>query len=84
MNGEKIDQTMVVEKIMRSMPQRFNDVVFSIEESRDVTIMSIEALHSSLLVHEQMMNGNKEEDQVLKVTNVSKPSRRGRGHGSTR
>jgi hypothetical protein len=38
-HGERIEQVMVVEKILRSMPQKFNYVVCSIEESNDVTTL---------------------------------------------
>jgi hypothetical protein len=58
----------VVEKILRSMPQKFNYVVCSIEESNDVTTLWIDELQSSLLVHEQRMQGQKDqsEDKLLR------------------
>ncbi|CAJ2648156.1 unnamed protein product [Trifolium pratense] len=81
-HGERMEQVMVVEKILRSMPERFNYVVCSIEESNDVTALSIDELQSSLLVHEQRMKGKKvhNEDQALKVSNAG----RGRGRSTTR
>lgn len=48
---------MVVEKVLRSMSTKFNYVVGSIEESKNVTNLFIEELQSSLLVHEQRMKG---------------------------
>jgi len=48
-----MDQTLVVEKIMRSLTSKFNYVVCSIEQSNDVTALSINELQSSLLVQEQ-------------------------------
>ncbi|MCI12077.1 retrovirus-related Pol polyprotein from transposon TNT 1-94, partial [Trifolium medium] len=68
-HGERMEQVMVVEKILRSMPSKFNYVVFSIEESNDVTALSIDELQSSLLVLEQRMKGQKDhsEEQALKV-----------------
>jgi len=42
--GEKMDQTLVVEKILRSLASKFNYVVCSIEESNDVTTLSIDEL----------------------------------------
>jgi hypothetical protein len=64
------------------MPQKFNYVVCSIEESNNVTALSIDELQSSLLVHEQQMQGQKDhtEEQALKVSNAG----RGRGRGSSR
>jgi RNase H-fold protein (predicted Holliday junction resolvase) len=66
--GERMEQVTVVEKILRSMPAKFNYVVCSIEESNDVTTLSIDELQSSLLVHEQRMKGQKDhsEEQALK------------------
>jgi hypothetical protein len=48
-NGEIMEQAVVVEKILRSMTARFNYVVCSIEESNDVTSLTIDELQSSLL-----------------------------------
>jgi hypothetical protein len=81
-HGERIEQVMVVEKILRSMTPKFNYVVCSIEESNDVTTLSIDELQSSLLVHEQRMQGQKDhsEEQALKISN----SGRGRGRGPSR
>jgi hypothetical protein len=74
-HGENLTQGTIVEKILRSLTPRFNYVVCSIEESNDVTTMTVDELQSSLLVHEQRMKSQKDEEQVLKVTNG------GRGYG---
>ncbi|PNX99782.1 copia-type polyprotein [Trifolium pratense] len=85
-HGERIEQVMVVEKILRSMHEKFNYVVCSIEESNDVTTLSIDELQSSLLVHEQRMRGQKDyqkdhsDDQALKMSN----SGRGGGRSASR
>ncbi|GAU44523.1 hypothetical protein TSUD_82300 [Trifolium subterraneum] len=80
--GERMEQVTVVEKILRSMPSKFNYVVYAIEESNDVTAMSIDELQCSLLVHEQRMKGQKDhsEEQALKVSNAG----RGRGRSASR
>jgi hypothetical protein len=85
-HGERMEQVTVVEKILRSMPSKFNYVVCSIEESNDVTTLSIDELQSSLIVHEQRMIGQKEsnEEQALKISNAGRGSGRGRGRSSTR
>lgn len=59
------------------MTTKFNYVVCSIEESNDVTTLCIDEIQSSLMVHEQWMQGPNEEDQVLKVSS----SCRSRGKG---
>jgi hypothetical protein len=50
-HGERFEQSSVVEKILRSMTSKFSYVVCSIEESNNVTTLSIDELQSSLLVH---------------------------------
>ena len=77
-NGETIDHSTVVGKILRSLTVKFNYVVCLIEESNDLSTLSIDELHGSLLVHEQRMQGYQEEDHVLKV---AQEDRSGRGRG---
>ncbi|XP_045791672.1 uncharacterized protein LOC123886396 [Trifolium pratense] len=68
-HGETVTQSMLVEKILRSLTSRFNYVACSIEESNDTTTMTVDELHSSLLVQEQRMKSQKEEqEQILKVS----------------
>jgi hypothetical protein len=85
-HGERMEQVPVVEKILRSMPSKFNYVVCSIEESNDVTTMSIDELQSSSIVHEQRMKGHKDssDEQALKMANGGRGSGRGRGRNSAR
>jgi hypothetical protein len=51
-HGERMEQSVIIEKILRSMTLKFNYVICSIEESNDLSIMTINELQSSLLVHE--------------------------------
>lgn len=76
--GENMEQIMIIEKILRSMTPRFNYVVCSIEESHNLTTMTIDELQSSLLVHEQMIHAPSTEEHVLKVTNEDRSGTRGR------
>lgn len=80
-HGERLDQTVIVEKVLRSMTPKFNYVVCSIEESNDVTALSIDELQSSLLVHEQRMQyqHDKAKEQALKVSQFGRGNNRGRG-----
>jgi transposase InsO family protein len=77
--GEDIRQRVVVEKILRSMPRKYNYVVCAIEESNNVETLLIDELQGSLLVHEQKMKPVKEEDQALKVSYGKPGAGRGRG-----
>ena len=83
-HGERMEQLMIVEKILRSMTPKFDYVVCSIEESNNLTTMTIDELQSSLLVHEQRMLGHGGDEQVLKVTLEDNFGTRGRGRGGYR
>ncbi|KAH9687063.1 hypothetical protein KPL70_014633 [Citrus sinensis] len=82
--GEDMKPIVIIEKILRSMTSKFNCVVCSIEESHDLTTMSIDELQSSLLVHEQRMQTPSVEEQALKVTHEDISGARGRGRGGFR
>jgi glycerol-3-phosphate cytidylyltransferase-like family protein len=84
-HGERLEQVNIVEKVLRSMTSKCNYVVCSIEESNDVTTLTIDELQSSLLVHEQRMKGAQEKDdeQALKMTNGGRGYGRGRGRGTS-
>jgi hypothetical protein len=84
--GERVEQLTVVEKILRSMTPKYNYVVCSIEESNDVTTLSIDELQSSLLVHEGRMKGQKDQsdEQALKVAGAGRGGGRGRGRNTSR
>ena len=50
-------QGVIIEKILRSMTSRFDFVICSIEESTNLDTLTADELQSSLLVHEQRLNG---------------------------
>lgn len=84
-HGEKMDQVVIIEKILRSMTPKFDYVVCSVEESNNLGTLTIDELQSSLLVHEQRMKGHRQsnEEQALKVTYEDRASGRGRGRGTS-
>ncbi|WVZ02998.1 hypothetical protein V8G54_023804 [Vigna mungo] len=68
--GEVITDLMVIEKIMRSLPQRFDYIVVAIEESKRTGKDEIRKLQSSLEAHEMRMLERypvKIDEQALKV-----------------
>ncbi|XP_024924134.3 uncharacterized protein LOC112489589 [Ziziphus jujuba] len=66
--GEDMQDVKVVEKILRSLTERFNYVVCFIDESKDIDALTIDELQSLLMVHEQKFQMRNGEKQVLKVT----------------
>jgi len=57
-NGGSIEDIRVVEKILRSLANKFEHVVVPIEESKDLETLSIEELLGFLQVYEQRMEKN--------------------------
>ncbi|KAK4423090.1 hypothetical protein Salat_1891600 [Sesamum alatum] len=81
LNKVKIEDVDVIEKILRSMTPKFNYVVCSLEESKNLDVMTIDELQSSLLVHEQRMKSQIVEAQALNVATGESSRGRGRGRG---
>ena len=83
-NGEDKGDVVVVEKILRYMTLKFDYIMCSIKESRDIDTLTIDELQSSLLVHEQRMSSHEEEEHALKITHEDRSRGKGRGCGSFR
>ena len=67
-HSENMKQVVIIEKILRSMTSRFDYDIYSIEELNNLDTLTINELQSSLLVHEQRLNGRVGNEQALKVT----------------
>ncbi|KAL0844254.1 hypothetical protein Bca101_017500 [Brassica carinata] len=79
-NGETMADSNVVQKILRTLSEKFMYVVVSIEESKDIELVTLDELQSSLAVHEQKFKKqDKGDDQVLKVAYGRGAGTRGRG-----
>eukprot|EP00257_Ricinus_communis_P022345 XP_015582044.1 uncharacterized protein LOC107262202 [Ricinus communis] len=85
-HSEKMEDVVIVKKILRSMASKFNYVICSITDSKDADTLSLDELQSSLLIHEQNMNRDSfTEEQALTVsTSVSSSNSKGRGRGRGR
>ena len=94
-NGEDVPQNRVVEKILRSLTDEYENVVCAIEESKDLSELSVEELAGSLTAHEQRRKKKQQSlEQALQVKvslnekkkseekSDNKQSRGGRGESS--
>ncbi|KAA8530382.1 hypothetical protein F0562_005091 [Nyssa sinensis] len=83
-HGEKIEDVIIIEKILRSMTPKYDYVVCSSEESNDFDSLSIDELQSNILVHGQRISRHTVDEQALQVTHRiggGRSAYRGRGRG---
>ncbi|XP_022953047.1 uncharacterized protein LOC111455567 [Cucurbita moschata] len=68
-NGEDMSDSKIVEKILRTLTDKFKYVVVAIEESKDTRKMMIDDLQRSLSVHEKKFKkiSHEEGDQALNL-----------------
>jgi len=50
--GEKIEGSIIIQKILRSLPMRFDSKISAIEERLDLETMTVDELHGILTTYE--------------------------------
>ena len=55
-HGENIEEKRVVENVLRSIPSRFESLVVTLEEKKDMMTFTIDELQASLINHEERIN----------------------------
>lgn len=90
---DTILEAMVVGKVLRSMGAKYNHVVTAIEESRNITKLTLDELIGSLSSHEARLisQADQGDEKALHVINepstlkeANRTPSRGRGRGSFR
>ena len=61
--GERIEEPVIVQKILRSLPMRFDSKISAIEERSDLDTMTVDELHGTLTAYEMR---TKQEDPLGK------------------
>lgn len=79
-----MNDVKIMEKILRSLTDKFNYIVCWIEESKDIDALTVDELQSSLIAHEQKFNMNNIDEQAWKVTLDEMYGGRGRGRNNFR
>jgi hypothetical protein len=67
--GEEFKESLVVQKLLRSLPLRYDAKVSTIEETRDLTKMTMDELHGILTTYEMRTDtkmDNQTEKRLLK------------------
>jgi hypothetical protein len=60
--GEELDESLVIQKVLRSLLLKYDAKVSAIEEIRDLTKMTMDELHGTLMAYE--MRTCTESDQI--------------------
>lgn len=55
-NEEDYQEKRIVEKILRSLPHKYDNLVMTIEEAKDLTILTMDELMGTLQTHEHRIN----------------------------
>jgi hypothetical protein len=50
--GEEIKESIIVQKILRSLPMRFNPKILALEERLDIDSISMDELHGIFIAYE--------------------------------
>ena len=56
--GETLEDRRIVERVLRSIPKKFDLVTITIEKSRDLTKLTLVDLFGSIQVHEDRLKKN--------------------------
>lgn len=61
LNGHTLSDETFVEKVLNTLPMKFDHIVAVIQETTDLSTLSTEELLGSLILHENRINGKLEE-----------------------
>jgi len=71
--GEKVGEPVIVQKILRSLPMRFDSKILAIEERSDLDTMTMDELHGTLTAYEMRIE---QEDPIGKEAAFKVPNKR--------
>jgi hypothetical protein len=82
LTGEEIPIQIIIEKVLRSLPNKFKMVIIAILESKDLLNFSTDELLGSLLIHDTRLH--LEDESIDNAFKTQFSFNRGRGRGRER
>lgn len=73
--GKKFSDRSVIEKVLRTLPSRFDVIAVALEETRDLEKVKLQELQGSLEAYKQRIsdrNGEKSTEQALQAHSKSR------------
>ena len=83
-HGEAIEDRRVVEKILRILPPRFDSLVVTLEENKEMLMFTIDEMQASLINHEHKISRKNTSLEGAFTTQSSISHGRGRGENKFR
>ena len=75
--GERVGEPVIIQKILRSLPMRFDFKISAIEERSDLDTMTMDELHGTLIAYEMRIEQEDTagKEATFKVTNKRRTSK---------
>ena len=73
---EKVEESTIVQKVLRSLPDRFDSKISAIEEAKDPDTLKMDELHGILTAYEMRKGGPSSQDATFKASRSKKGKER--------
>jgi hypothetical protein len=70
--GEEIKESVIVQKVLRSLPMRFNPKISALEERSDVNSISMDELHGIFTAYEMRTEKGKSRCKRSSLQSIQK------------
>jgi len=73
---EKVEESTIVQKVLRSLPDRFDSKISTIEEEKDLYTLKMDEIHGILTAYETRKGGPSSKDAAFKASKSKKGKER--------
>ena len=76
--GEEIEESVIVQKVLRSLPMRFDPQISSLEERTDIDLISMDELHGIFTAYEMRTEQENPDvkEAAFKASKISKKKKK--------